>query len=277
MKQKILVYPIKIHSRTDIIKIKPVMDLHKGAHTCDLRAFKSWMNECDPNTYYFTNGDLWDAIYFDDPRFRISGHEKKGEEDDDPIDQEVKEMAALLAPIKDKLICIGTGNHEDVVSKKHHTNLSKRLAALLDVPYLGYSFWFRLSISRLYETGQQKGYANIDFFCTHGFGGGTRTEGGSVTKYSKFSDRFLCDVFVAGHDHRKQYVRYPLLGIAGTKDVKLFGRSKVVCLGGSWKKSYSDTTAVTWEETKGFPPSEIGGITIEIKPSQTWVNLNVTM
>jgi hypothetical protein len=271
MKGKILVYPIKYQSRKDVIKIKPLMDLHKGANTCDLRAFKEFIKDRDELTYFFTLGDLWDAIYFDDKRFRLSGNDLKGTEDDDPIDEEVKEMAEILKPIQDRIICVGTGNHEDVVSKRCHTNLSKRLAALIDRPYLGYSFWFRLLLIR-----DRMSHA-VDFFCAHGFGGGTKTEGGSITKYSRFADRFLCDVFCVGHDHLKQYVRYPMLGIAGAKDVHLYGRPKLVCLGGSWKKAYSDSAAVTWEETKGFPPTEIGGVTIEIKGTDSGVKLSVSM
>lgn len=272
MKDQILVYPIKYQSNKQIIKIKPLMDLHKGAKTCDMRAFKAFLSEHDENTYYFTNGDLWDMIFFDDKRFRLSGFDPADGEDDDPIDLEVREMADILSPIKGHLIAIGTGNHEDAVTKRCKTNPSKRLAEILEVPYMGWSFWFRLSLSS--NGGQGR---TVDFFCSHGFGGGTRTEGGSVTKYSKFADRFLCDVFVVGHDHRKQYVRYPLLGITGKKNVTLFGRSKLVCLGGSWKKTYGTGTAVTWEETKGFPPSELGGITILIKPSEQWVKLSVDM
>ena len=50
MKEKILVYPIKYKSRKDTIKIKPLMDLHKGANTCDLRAFKEFIKERDELT-----------------------------------------------------------------------------------------------------------------------------------------------------------------------------------------------------------------------------------
>lgn len=273
MKEKILVYPIRYKSMKDIIKIKPLMDLHYGAKTCDIRAFKEFLKEHDENTYYFTNGDLWDMIYFDDKRFRLSNHNPNDGEDDDPIDKEIKEMVNILDPIKDRIICVGHGNHEDAISKKCHTNPSKRLAEALGVPYLGYSFWFRIILSQA-DGGRGR---TIDFYCTHGFGGGTRTEGGSVTKYSKYSDRFLCDIFVVGHDHRKQYVRYPLLGIVGKKDVSLFGKSKLVCLGGSWKKTYGTGTTVTWEETKGFPPNEIGGITIELKVTNTWIKPSVSM
>jgi hypothetical protein len=272
LKDKILVYPIKYQSNKQVIKIRPLMDLHKGAKTCDMRAFRAFLKEHDENTYYFTNGDLWDMIYFNDKRFRLSGHDPHDEEDDNPIDIEVREMADILSPIKSHLIAVGTGNHEDAVTKRCLTNPSKRLAEILGVPYMGWSFWFRIVLS--WDGAHAR---TVDFFCTHGFGGGTRTEGGSVTKYSKFADRFLCDVFVVGHDHRKQYVRYPILGITGKKKVSLYGRSKLVCLGGSWKKTYSTGTAVTWEETKGFAPAELGGITVEIKPTTKWVRLNVSM
>lgn len=270
MNENILVYTIQYKSMKDVIKIKPIMDLHYGSKECDLRAFKAFIKDSDELTYFYCNGDLWDAIYFRDKRFKPSGHDKTGEED--AIDREIDEMVEILSPIKDKLICIGHGNHEEQVLKTCGTNMSKRLAKELNVPYLGYSFWFRLNLTQNGSRGR-----SVDIFSTHGFGGGTRTEGGSITKYSKFADRFLCDILIVGHDHRKQYVRYPVMGIRGQTDVKLIAQPKLVCLGGSWKKAYSNDTCATWEESKGFTGSEIGGITVEIKVSEPGVKLNVSM
>ncbi len=273
MNEKILVYPVQYKSRKDIIKIKPIMDIHKGSKTCDLKAFKKYISDRDDLTYFFGNGDLWDAIYFKDKRFKASGHDKTDK--DDPIDEEIQEMVDLFTPIKDKIICIGHGNHEETILKTCLTNMSKRLATSLNVPYLGYSFWFRLMLRC--EIGNTARVNMIDFFCSHGFGGGTRTEGGSITKYAKFSDRFLCDVFVVGHDHRKQFVRYPLLAIAGEKNVRLLSKTKLICLGGSWKKAYSNDTSTTWEEGMGFTANEIGGMTIEIKVKESGVHINASM
>ena len=145
MNQKILVYPIQYTSRKDIIKLKPIMDIHKGSRTCDMRAFKAFIADRDDKTYFFTNGDLWDAIYFNDKRFKPSGHDKADE--DDAIDTEVAEMVEILSPIKDRLICVGHSNHEETILKSCHTNMSKRLADALGVSYQGYSFWFRLILS----------------------------------------------------------------------------------------------------------------------------------
>jgi predicted phosphodiesterase len=270
MNTEALIYPIEYASTKDVIKIKPLMDLHKGASTCDLKAFKGFIKDRDDKTYFLTAGDLWDNIYFDDKRYRISGHDALAV--DEAIDEEVNEMAEILDPIKDRLIAIGTGNHEDTVTKRCKTNPSKRLAEKLGVPYMGYSYWFRIALS--WNGGRGR---SVDFFVSHGFGGGTRTEGGSVTKYSKFADRFLCDVFIVGHDHRKQYVKYPTLGIIGKEKAALYSKSKTICLGGSWKKTYGTGTNVTWEETKGFPPNEIGGITIEIRPTDKDKDIKVQM
>jgi predicted phosphodiesterase len=269
-----LCYPVEVKNMLDVVKIKPLMDLHYGAKTCDLRAFRAFISDNDDLTYYFINGDLWDSIYFDDKRFTASGHENT--DDDSPIDKEVEEMAAILEPIRGRIIAVGLGNHEYTVVKKHHTNPSKRLAKLLNVPYMGYSYWIRLQLFILNEGLRSRG-RTVDFFVQHGFGGGTRTEGGSITKYAKHSDRFLCDVYVAGHDHRKQYVRYPMLALTGQKEAKLISKPKIIVLGGSWKKTYGAGTSVSWEETKGFPPTEIGGVTILIKITNEWVKMTVEM
>lgn len=267
MNENILVYPINFKSRKEVIKIKPIMDLHKGSKTCDLKAFKKYISEFDELTYFFTNGDLWDAIYFRDKRFKASGQENT--DLDDPIDVEIDEMVDLLSPIKDRLICIGHGNHEETVLKSCHVNMSKRLSKALDIPYLGYSFWIRLKMDC---HGKR---VPVDIFATHGFGGGGRTEGGSITKYSKFADRYDCDIFVVGHDHKLDAHKYPSFKIVGDSQVKLYSKSKQIVLGGSWKKAYSNDTSTTWEETKGFPPNMIGGATVEIKIKDPHVEIKV--
>lgn len=269
-----MVYPIEVSTRADIVKVKPLQDLHKGSKSCDLRGFKSFISDNDNLTYYFLNGDMWDAIYFSDKRFAASGQEHTDK--DAPIDDEVEEMVELLSPIKGRIIAVGIGNHEYTVLKKHHTNMSKRLADKLGVPYMGWSYWIRMQLYRMDNNVRGQG-RTVDFFIQHGFGGGTRTEGGSITKYSKHADRFLCDVYVVGHDHRKQYVRYPMLALAGSKQAKLISKSKLVVLGGSWKKTYAPGTEVSWEETKGFMPTEIGGVTIKIKTTDDWVKMSVDM
>jgi predicted phosphodiesterase len=271
MKENAAVFRINHDSRTDVIKIKPIMDLHYGASTCDVKAFKEYIKDRNDHTWFLTNGDLMDSILFNDKRYQraLDASEQKI---DEVVDADIIDVYKLLEPIKDRLITIGHGNHEQTIVKKCGTNPSKRLAELLGVPYMGYSYWLRLLITRKGGTTRK-----VDFMISHGFGGGTRTEGGSLTKYSKAADRFDADVIIYGHDHKKNFTRYPILYLDLSAKAKLIQKPKVVCLGGSWKKTYTNTTTASWEECSGFPPIEIGGITIEIKPQERGVSLSVLM
>jgi hypothetical protein len=185
-------------------------------------------------------------------------------------------MADILEPIKNKIIAVGMGNHELTILNKCHTNMSKRLAKALGVPYLGYSYFIRLQIFSIVNDVKGQG-RTVDVFCQHGFGGGTRTLGGSLTKYARHADQFHCDIYIAGHDHRLQYAKYSSFALIGQKTAKLISKSKVVLLGGSWKKTYAQGSSVSWEETKGFPITEIGGATINIKVTDEWVKITVDM
>lgn len=271
MKDQAIIHRINHESRTDIIKIKPIMDLHYGSSTCDVKAFKQYIADRDEHTWFVTNGDLMDSILFNDKRYQRSmDMSDKGL--DEVIDADIIAVYKLLEPIRDRILAIGHGNHEQTIVKRCGTNPSKRLAEMLGCPYMGYSYWLRLILER------QKGHiTNVDFMISHGFGGGCRTEGGSLTKYSKAADRFDADVLIYGHDHKKNFTRYPILLLDASSKAKLIAKPKLVCLGGSWKKTYTDNISASWEECSGFPPSELGGITIEIKHKEQGVGLSVSM
>lgn len=268
MKQNAIIKRINHESRADIIKIKPIMDLHYGSATCDVKAFKEWLRDRDEHTWFITNGDLMDSILFNDKRYQRS-MDMSEQGIDEVMDADILEVYKLLEPIKDRILAVGHGNHEQTIVKKCGTNPSKRLAEMLGCPYAGYSYWLRLVMNR------QNHKRKIDFMISHGFGGGTRTEGGSLTKYSKSADRFDADIIVYGHDHKKNFTRYPVLFIDASLKAKLIAKPKLVCLGGSWKKTYTSNTSASWEECMGFPPTEIGGITIEIKHKEQGVDLSV--
>lgn len=271
MKPTAIVKRIEHDSRADIIKIKPIMDLHYGSSTCDVKAFKEYIKDRDEHTWFITNGDLMDSILFNDKRYQ-RGMDASEKDIDEVIDSDVVAVYKLLEPIKDRILAVGHGNHEQTIVKKCGTNPSKRLADMLGCPYGGYSYWLRLILNR--KPAHKR---SVDFLVSHGFGGGTRTEGGSLTKYSKAADRFDADVIIYGHDHKKNFTRYPVLFIDQSLKAKLIAKPKLVCLGGSWKKTYTDNTSASWEETMGFPPTEVGGVTIEIKHKEVGFDLTVRM
>jgi hypothetical protein len=186
---------------------------------------------------------------------------------DETIDYQVDGLYALLEPYKGQILGVGHGNHEDEIVKRCATNPSKRLAEKLGCPYLGLNYFFVLVFRENGARGR-----SVVIRGHHGWGGGSRTRGGSITKYSHDTGYYDADIFLYGHDHKLQFDEIPRISIAGDK---LIQKPKTMCLCGSFKKTMVDSPDCTWEESKGFPPVVIGGLDITIKPQNNWVEVTV--
>jgi hypothetical protein len=161
---------------------------------------------------------------------------------------------------------MGRGNHESELLKRHGTNLTKRLAENLGCPDLGYSGLYKLNFS---ENGSRGRTLIIRYH--HGWGGGSRTQGGDLTKFSKDMTYWVADLFLYGHVHRKITDTVDRLGLAGRK---LISRPKFMCICGTFLKTYSPNTDSTYSEEKGYPPVSIGGLTVNIKPDANWLTIS---
>jgi hypothetical protein len=257
---------IEYKSYTDIIKIKPIFDVHIGAVACDIRAFKAYLADSDENTYFFCGGDLYDSVVATDPRYRKSSDASDG---DAIIDKQVNKGIELLEPYKDRIIAMGTGNHEDVVTKRCGTNMMQRTCDALGVPFVGFSGMFRVNLRKGSGGGRM-----VTFRYHHGWGGGSRTQGADLTKYSKDMQYYDADVFLYGHVHRRQVDYVPRLGLAGDN---LIAKPKVMAICGTFLKTYTNTIDPTYSEIKGYPPVSVGGVVIEIRPQKHWVKIKANV
>lgn len=248
------------------IKLKPIFDVHYGSTLCDVRAFKKFLEDSDDKTYFIGGGDLLDSIVVTDKRYTKNIDAMETEE---ILDEQIDGLYSILEPYKERIIGTGLGNHEYTILKKCNTNPIKRLAEKLGTEYLGYSWFYKLTLSEKNSRGR-----TVIIYGNHGYGGGSRTQGADLTKYSKDTSYYSADIFMYGHVHRLQFDEIPRLGIVGNK---LIAKPKVLVICGSFKKSLSDDTSVTWEQTCGFPPTKIGGPTISIKPNSTWCDISVSL
>jgi len=157
--------------------IKPVFDVHWGATACDENAFRAFLEDSDDKTLFLFGGDLFDAIIVNDRRYRKS---KDKTISDAIIDENVNEMVDILKPYADRIIGIGSGNHEDTIVKNCGTDPIGRLCKHLNVENLGYSGLIRLMFST--KTGRGR---KVIIRYHHGWGGGSRTQGADLTKFSK--------------------------------------------------------------------------------------------
>jgi hypothetical protein len=249
----------------DTIKLKPFFDVHYGNTLCDIKAFKTYLNESDDKTYFFGGGDLLDSIVVTDKRYSKSMDKTETET---IVDDQVSGLYDILKPYKDRIISLGIGNHEYTIVKNCSTNPIKRLCEKLEVPYAGYSSFFKLIFNENNSRGR-----TVTFYYSHGYGGGSRTQGGNLTKFSKATTVFDADCYLFGHVHQLQYDSFPYLGIHGNK---LVSKKKYICICGTFKKALAEDDTVTWEETKGFNPSYIGGLVVSMKPSKVWVDIKIS-
>lgn len=247
----------------DKFTLKPIADVHLGAVACDVKAFKDYLSESDEKTLFLGIGDLMDCVIVKDAkRYRKSADASEG---DEVVDEQIDKAEELLRPYKDKIIGLGQGNHEDVISKYCGTSPVKRLCRRLGVPFLGYSGLVKMVLS---EDGNRGRTVVIRYH--HGWGGGSRTQGADLTKFSKDVAYWDADVYLYGHVHRCQTDTIPRLGLAGSK---LISKPKVMAICGTFLKTYLDSSNPTYSELAGYPPVELGGIYVTIKPTMRGVRL----
>jgi hypothetical protein len=265
LNKKCIVRRINYHYG-DTIKIKPLFDIHYGNTLCDVNELKKYLADSDDKTYFIGGGDFLDSIIVSDKRYRKSIDAIESEE---IIDKQIYGLFKILEPYKDKFIGCGIGNHEDTIVEKCATNPIKRLCEKLEVPYLGYSWFFKLQFSENGGRGR-----TVMIHGHHGYGGGSRTQGGDITKFSKDISFYNADIFLRGHVHRLQSDEIPQLSIVGDT---LVSKSRMLVICGSFKKSLSNDGSTTWEEKMGFPPVKMGGSTILITPNSTWCDIKVSL
>jgi len=240
-------------------KLKPISDIHIGNRAFDKKAFKEYLADSDKKTYFIGIGDLYDAIVVNDIRYQKSIDATGG---DDVIDKQIDIGIELLKPYRDRIIGLGVGNHERTVIKRCGTDMIKRTCQKLGVPNLGYSGLIRLMFSQ-----NNTRTRTIIVRYHHGWGGGSRTIGADLTKFSRDVAYWDADIFLYGHVHKLQTDEIPRLGLSAEK---LYAKPKVICICGTFLKTYLDSTDATYSEVAGYPPTTVGGLTLTIRPNKPW-------
>lgn len=252
---------IPYESYGQTIKIVSVSDMHEGHVNQDSDALQNTLSRKD--CYFIFNGDNWDSIVLQDRRYHKSMDVTEG---DAILDEILESLYVKLEPIKDRILWMHRGNHEDVVLRRCGTDLTARLCRRLNVLYAGYSSLIGVVLRK-----KGGGTRTVDFRCHHGWGGGCRTIGSVITKYSHDTKYWDADIFIYGHDHAMHAVPIPRGSRSGDK---LIAKDQHIILSGTYLRTYTHTTDASWHETKGFPLSQIGSPTINIKPhAHKWAKI----
>ena len=258
----------------DEFKLKPIFDVHLGNAYCDVDAFKAYLKDSDNKTYFVLGGDLLDSVVIGDKRYRKSVDASEG---DSILDEQLDIAYDLLKPYARKILGIGIGNHEDVITKRCGVNLMKNLAGRLStadhhVELFGLSALYRLKFR--YKNGGGK-IRKVDIYQHHGFGGGSRTAGGNITKFDKHSAGYDADIYLYGHVHQSHFDGNRTV-LSLDRNAGLISKQRWLCICGTYLKTLSDNYNVTYSEAKGYHPTTIGGLTIHITPEEKGCHIYVS-
>lgn len=177
----------------------PMADWHIGDRNSALdviQGYIDWIAERD-NAFTLLNGDLMNAAW----------KESSPELYDDLVtpDQAYKVVRELCEPIRDKILMITRGNHEESIYRKVGADYMARLAYDLgDVPYKPDGGMAGLRLSLHDHTSMCYIYA------THGWGG-ARTIGAKVKKAQDLMNVADVHVYVLSHDHTQNVNRGNIL------------------------------------------------------------------
>lgn len=192
----------------DDIKIYPIFDVHLGAAE---HMEREWSQFCidileDPHAYIILGGDLcnnatknsvsnvYNEVY--SPRMQK------------------RMITEMLTPLRDRILCCVTGNHERRTLRDSDSDISYDIMAKLDLEslYRTNMAFVKIQMGRqLTESGAKTNAIDrpVYVLCvTHGAGGGMLT-GGNVNRSERYAYVLDgIDALVAGHSH-KPWVTQP--------------------------------------------------------------------
>ena len=257
---KIIEKIITLEDKNKPLTIIPIGDIHLGAYGCNTTYLKNtveWIKN-KPNCYVVGMGDYCDCIVPQDTkRFDISAIDPAflPHLDNLPMAQ-LAEFKKIIAPIKDKIICMLPGNHEESMRKYHSLNLLRELELDFKVPTGDYMTFLRLKFDR-----EQFHTTPLTFFLQHGWFAG-RKVGGKINQLMDSANSYGADIYVVGHSHYLGMEVMDRVSIAA-KGFDLIKEKKVFISSGTFLETVSLNTS-GYSEKKAYPPAKIGTARIDI-------------
>lgn len=194
------VIKIDLPSELEQMELHTFADEHLGDEHCDIKRLSERIEyvKNTPNAYCIMNGDIIDNAT------KTSIGDTYTQEFN-PMEQ-LKRAVELFAPIKDKILAITHGNHENRTYRKEGVDLSYMIAAQLGLAdrYTPTSAVIFLRFGRV-SNGKKRSNGEVRKICytlyvLHGSGGG-RKEGAKAIRLADMASIIDCDIYLHAHTH----------------------------------------------------------------------------
>ena len=213
--------PIKcdLSAELESVELYDLADFHIGDMMCDFKLVQDLIDHVKdtPTAYCILGGDLMDTAISSSIGDTYGATHQ-------PMEQ-LQMCVKLFEPIKDKILCILHGNHENRVYKSDGVDMTALMAAQLGIADR-YSPTTALLFIRFGHDSNHNRRMCYTVYATHGHGGG-RKEGGKITNLSDLASIVDADCYVCGHIHlpasfKKSYYRTDTQNSSVQKVTKLF-------------------------------------------------------
>lgn len=177
------------------IELHPMSDLHIGDTLCDYKSILARIEHIKntPNAYCILDGDLMDTAIASSIGDTYGARLQ-------PMEQ-LSHCVKLFEPIKDKILAVLPGNHENRVYKQDGLDTTLLMCNQLGITER-YSPTTALLFVRFGKRAKnQHGRPQLyTIYVTHGSGGG-RKEGGKVNRLADLACIVDADIYITGHTH----------------------------------------------------------------------------
>jgi len=164
-------------------------------------------------------------------------------------------IADIAKPVKNKVIGVLQGNHEDTYSSRHGVAITDHLAAAIGAPSLGYATMFTIR----FQTPKE--HSDLTIFATHG-SGGAATTGGKLNRLTRCIQSVEANLVLMGHVHTLLSTTVSRLYQDG---MRIGSRDQLGVITGTYLKTYCQGHS-GYGEKAGYSPVSLGHPCITIIP-----------
>lgn len=184
------------------LQILPLADLHIGDIHSDGKKIQEWLDyiQQHDNCYAILNGDLMDTA------IKTSIGDTYGATLR-PMEQ-LQQCVKLFEPIKDKILAVTAGNHENRIYKSDGLDTTHLMCEQLGIA----DYYSPTSALVFIQFGAKRSRPHngdpmlYSIFCLHGSGGG-RKEGGKINRLADLACIVDADIYIHSHTHLPTIMR----------------------------------------------------------------------
>lgn len=263
---------LKLNAKVEFLLLS---DLHFDHPKCNREMLKQHIEECvEKDGYILINGDMFCVMQGRGDKRHTKSDVRPEDSNSRYFDSIVENAVEFFLPYAEKILFIGTGNHETSVLKRLETDLLRKFVELMYYKskhrivlgaYHGW-IWIKCIIGIDNKVGSGNTVSYL-IYHNHGTGGEAPVTGGTIEDSRKMTQVEGMDAIWQGHNHNK-YNRQVGVHYLDKNPGSLKAKFRIVEVirTGSYKQEY---TGNGWHIETNKSAKPLGGIWLTLIPRRS--------